>query len=105
MLSEANILAMKLNAISISGQRSKDFIDIYYALEKYDIRQLLSFYQKKYNQKGDTHVLKSLIYFDDADLSDWPVLIKNPGLKWSMVKERIENEVLALMRSGIRDKD
>ena len=32
ILSLPDIIAMKLNAISTSGQRSKDFIDIYYLL-------------------------------------------------------------------------
>ncbi|OFX23735.1 MAG: hypothetical protein A2041_09685 [Bacteroidetes bacterium GWA2_31_9b] len=65
ILSEPDIIAMKLNAISTSGQRSKDFIDIYFALEKCQISSMLSFYQKKYSQHGDMQVLKSLIYFDD----------------------------------------
>ena len=98
LLSEPDILAMKLNAISISGQRSKDFIDVYYALDHYDIRKIISFYQQKYNQERETHVLKSLIYFKDADLTDWPVLIKNPTLKWSTVKERIEKEVFSIVK-------
>lgn len=103
LISEPDIIAMKLNAISISGQRSKDFIDIYYALDHYNIKKIISFYQQKYNQQGETHILKSLIYFKDTDLSDWPVLIKNPSLKWSAVKERIEKEVFSYINSGIGD--
>ena len=95
LYSEPDIIAMKLNAISVSGQRSKDFIDLYYALEKYDVGQMLSFYRQKYNQPGDMHILKSIIYFDDVDLSDWPVLLKDPDLNWSAVKKRIEKAVLA----------
>lgn len=34
MLSVEDIIAMKLNAITVSGQRVKDFIDIYYLLNK-----------------------------------------------------------------------
>lgn len=99
MLSEPDIIAMKLNAISTSGQRSKDFIDIYFALEskKYSLANMLKFYQKKYSQLGDMHVLKSLMYFDDVDLSDWPVLLKKPHLKWLEISERIEREVLQLL--------
>ena len=99
ILSEPDIIAMKLNAISTSGQRSKDFIDIYFALEskKYSLADMLRFYQTKYSQHGDMHVLKSLMYFDDIDLSDWPVLLKNPHLKWMEISERIEREVLQLL--------
>jgi len=98
ILSEPDIIAMKLNAISISGQRSKDFIDIYFALEKYQISSMLSFYQKKYSQHGDMQVLKSLVYFDDVDLSDWPVLIKETELTWALIKKRIEKEVLHFIK-------
>jgi hypothetical protein len=94
MLSMPDIAAMKLNAISTSGQRSKDFIDIYYLLDHFDIAEILTFYKTKYLQENDTFVLKSLIYFDDVDLSDWPVLVKDPDLKWNTVKKRLEKAVL-----------
>jgi len=94
ILSVPDIIAMKLNAIATSGQRSKDFIDIYYLLKKYNVGKMLEFYQEKYKQQNVAFVLKSLIYFDDVDLADWPVLIENPTLKWADVKKRIEEVVL-----------
>jgi hypothetical protein len=94
VLSEPDIIAMKLNAISTSGQRSKDFIDIFYLLDKYDIASMLDFYKTKYDQQNDTVILKSLIYFDDVDLSDWPVLLLNPNLKWADVKKKIDRAVM-----------
>jgi hypothetical protein len=104
MLSEPDIIAMKLNAISVSGQRSKDFIDIFFAMEndRYSVADMLKFYQTKYSQEGEMHILKSLIYFDDVDLSDWPVLIRRPGLKWSDVCNRINKKVLHFMKTGGR---
>jgi hypothetical protein len=98
ILSEEDIIAMKLNAIMTSGQRIKDFIDIYFLLEKYDISDMVKFYKTKYNQDNDALVLKSLIYFDDVDNSDWPILIKNPDLKWGGIKKRIEDVVLRYVR-------
>jgi hypothetical protein len=102
ILSEPDIIAMKLNAISVSGQRSKDFIDIYFILEehKYSMADLIRFYQMKYSQDGDMHVLKSLIYFNDVDLSDWPVLLRKTHLKWNDVCKKIEKEVLLLLKEG-----
>jgi hypothetical protein len=100
VLSLEDIIAMKLNAIMTSGQRIKDFIDIYFLLEKYGIDEMLNFYKSKYNQGNDALVLKSLIYFEDADISDWPVMIKNPLLKWDDVKMRIENAVLKYVRKS-----
>ncbi len=96
ILSEPDILAMKLNATSISGQRTKDFIDIYFVMKdnKYSLTDILDFYKKKYKQDSDMHVLKSLIYFDDIDLSDWPVLIRNKNLKWEEIKLFLEKEVI-----------
>lgn len=101
LLSEPDIIAMKLNAISVSGQRSKDFIDIFFSMEndRYLIADMLKFYQTKYNQHGEMHVLKSLIYFDDVDLSDWPVLLKKQGLKWSEVCTKINRKVLLFMKT------
>ena len=100
ILSEPDIIAMKLNAIATSGQRSKDFIDIFFFLDnnKYGIGDMLKFYQAKYSQQGDMHVLKSLLYFDDVDLSDWPILLSKPHLKWSTIKKKIENEVLRFLK-------
>jgi len=98
MLSMQDIAAMKFNAISTSGQRSKDFIDIYYLLEYFDLKTMLSFYRTKYNQENDTFILKSLIYFDEVDLSDWPVLVKKPNLKWNDVKRRLEKSVMQYIK-------
>jgi hypothetical protein len=100
LLSEPDIIAMKLNAISVSGQRSKDFVDIYFILDsnKYSLEDMVKFYQIKYSQQSDMHVLKSLMYFDDIDLSDWPVLLKNRPLQWSDVRIRIEKEVMLLVK-------
>src|SRR6185312_6797690 len=97
LLSEQDIIAMKLNAVSISGQRSKDFIDIYYALNHFSIKEIISFYAEKYRQLNSTHVIKSLIYYDDVDLADWPVMLKDPGLKWDNVKQKLRQAVMSLL--------
>lgn len=98
ILSEEDIIAMKLNAIMTSGQRVKDFIDIYFLLDKFDIADMVRFYKYKYNQENDGLILKSLIYFDDVDNSNWPILIKNPGLKWGGIKKRIEDVVMQYVK-------
>lgn len=100
ILSEPDIIAMKLNAISSSGQRSKDFIDIYFILEekRFSVAEMLKFYRSKYQQESDMHILKSLIYFGDVDLADRPVLIKKSHLRWDDVKKIIEEEVLSYIK-------
>lgn len=89
MLSLQDILAMKLNAITTSGQRVKDFIDIYYLLQKFSLAEMIGFYKSKYKQYNEVNVLKSIVYFDDVDLADWPHLISDPKLKWDEVKRKL----------------
>jgi len=87
MLSLPDIIAMKLNAIATSGQRVKDFIDVYYLLDKYSISDMVDFYKTKYSQYNEVNILKSLVYFDDVDLSDWPQIIADPELEWNKVRQ------------------
>ncbi|MFN8206735.1 MAG: nucleotidyl transferase AbiEii/AbiGii toxin family protein [Bacteroidales bacterium] len=96
LLSIADIAAMKMNAIITSGQRVKDFIDVYFLLEEKicSIADFLQYYHTKYQQSNDMLVLKSLVYFGDVDLADWPVLIKKPNLTWETVRKTIEKAVL-----------
>jgi hypothetical protein len=93
LLSVEDILAMKLNAIAVSGQRSKDFIDLYFALPEYSLDSLLQFYKQKYDQGSVGHILKSLVYFEDVDLVDWPVMLRDNNLKWKNVTGKLEKEV------------
>ena len=89
ILSTEDIIAMKLNAIATSGQRIKDFVDIYFLLEIYSIGQMISFYKKKYTEYNEVLVLKSITWFDDVIENDWPVILNQPGLKWEDVKRGI----------------
>ncbi len=92
-LSTQDIIAMKLNAISGSGQRVKDFIDIYYLLRKFSLEQMIGFYKEKYTQYNEVSVLKSLVYFDDIDFGDWPEMLTEQELKWDAVKNKLEKTV------------
>ncbi len=89
LYSQADIAAMKVNAIAGNGTRSKDFIDLYFLVNKYSISQILKFYQTKYNDRNTFHALKSLNYFDEVDLADWPVLI-NKKVTWEKIKITID---------------
>lgn len=91
MLSSEDIVAMKLNAISVSGQRVKDFIDIFYLLDEYSVEEMIGFYKIKYSQYNEVNVLKSLTWFEDVDLSDWPVILKTPKLKWGTITKKIKD--------------
>ncbi len=101
MLALQDITAMKLNAIAVSGQRVKDFIDIFYLLQKFTLEQMVGFYKEKYTQYNELTVLKSLVYFDDIDFSDWPVLVSEPGLRWETVKKRLETSVKDYLKQNL----
>ena len=66
MLSMEDICAMKLNATN-SGQRLKDFIDVYYLLEHFSIAQMLEFYHEKYPHMNEIIPLRAITFFDDID--------------------------------------
>ena len=98
MLSVEDIIAMKLNAIAVSGQRVKDFIDIYYLLEHYSMAEMISFYKLKYTQYNEVNVLKSLTWFEDVDLTDWPVILKSPKMKWGVVMKKIKTSTTSYLK-------
>ncbi|HRY32185.1 MAG TPA: nucleotidyl transferase AbiEii/AbiGii toxin family protein [Bacteroidales bacterium] len=93
-----DIIAMKLNAISASGQRIKDFADIYFLLSQYTIADMLGFYRMKYQQKQINHVLKSLVYFKDVNESEWPLVMPGHSLRWQSVTKKLEKAVLEYLR-------
>ncbi len=93
LLSVEDITAMKLNAISGNGTRSKDVIDIYFILKQFTIENILSFYTKKYNSRNNLHVIKSLNYFDEINLADWPEMILEKHLNLSDVKKDIQDKI------------
>ena len=98
MLSIEDIIAMKLNAIAVSGQRVKDFIDIFFLLESFTVKQMVEFYKKKYSLYNEANVLKSLCWFEDVDISGWPILLRDPTLKWDSIKKTLEIAVLSYLK-------
>jgi len=96
-----DIGAMKLSAAA--GRWSKkDFFDIYELLEHYTLSELLWWYHTKYTQIDSYHVLRALMYFDDADWQPDPLMIKD--YTWSMVQDKITTEVKDYM-DGARNSD
>jgi hypothetical protein len=93
MLSVQDIIAMKLNAISVSGQRVKDFIDIFFLLKNFKLEEMISFYVEKYTQYSEFNVLRSLIYFEDIDFTEWPVMVIERELTWEEIKDQLETTV------------
>ncbi len=94
-----DIAAMKLNAIAGNGTRSKDFIDIYFILKQYSVNEILEFYRIKYKTRNLMHIVKSLIYFEEINVQDWPVMILENNLSLAHVKKTIEKQVKNFSKS------
>jgi len=90
MASLQDIAAMKLHAITGRG-RKKDFIDFYFLLQHFSLKQMIEFYQKKYPQNSLFMVMRSLSYFNDADPDSMPTMFIDVG--WEDVKSKIRNEI------------
>ena len=90
MLSQDDIIAMKVNAITVNRSRIKDFIDIYFLLKHHSFSDIITCYKKKYSQRNDLHAIKSLCYFEDIDQKqDWPKLFKEKDLSLETIKNSI----------------
>jgi hypothetical protein len=89
MVSMLDICAMKLNAIASSGQRQKDFYDLYFLLTHYSLQDMLDAYEIKYPSSNLSIPLKALIWFEDIDFEvEKPRLIKKVSFK--EVRMRLE---------------
>jgi len=87
--SKEDIAAMKINAISGNGTRAKDFVDLYFLLKEFSMEDLLGFYAEKYSQRNTFHALKSIIYFDDMDVTAWPNMIREKELSVEKLKKEL----------------
>lgn len=87
-----DIACTKLQTIGMRGSK-KDFIDIYFILKKYPLKKLFKNLDKKYSQSdfSRTHILKSLVYFKDAEPQPMPKMHKN--VKWDQIKNEIITKV------------
>ena len=81
-----DIAAMKLAAITGRGTK-KDFIDLFFLLKQFTLKEMLSFYENKYADGSIFLVMKSLTYFDDADRDQSPVMLQQ--INWTEIKTTI----------------
>lgn len=93
LLSLEDIAAMKLNAISGRGSK-KDFIDLYFLLKTFSLKEMIGLYNEKYEDGSQFLVLKSLAYFEDAEKEGMPIMTK--PLNWEDVKNTILRETVKL---------
>lgn len=98
LASTADIAAMKLAALVDRGTK-RDFIDLYFLIkEKYNLETIFNFYNKKYQKLSENSysILKALKYFEDAEESEMPKMIKK--VSWEEVKRFFEKEIKKLAK-------
>jgi hypothetical protein len=70
-LGQRDIAAMKLRAIENSGNRAKDFVDIYCLLHELTLEDMFDCYKIKYGANDIYSAKRSLGYFDDVLDESW----------------------------------
>ena len=86
-----DISAMKLSDILSRGTK-KDFVDLFFLLKIFRLKQTFNFYEEKFKTEGYQYTLmRSLQYFTDADQDPLPKM-KEP-VEWDQVREFITGEV------------
>ena len=85
-----DIAAMKIAAIVNRGTK-KDFIDLYTLLQSFSLDNILDMYSRKYSDGSLFIVMKSLIYFDDAETDPMPNVLNDTT--WEDVKDCLRTVV------------
>ncbi|HOK41898.1 MAG TPA: nucleotidyl transferase AbiEii/AbiGii toxin family protein [bacterium] len=87
-----DIACMKLSAIC-SRSSKKDFVDLYFLLQKFSLKLLLEKFYQKYGKDvvNEYQLLKAMIYFEEAENEPMPMLLEN--IKWEKIKESIIEKV------------
>jgi hypothetical protein len=87
-----DIACTKLQTVSMRGSK-KDFVDLHFLLDIYSLPELLEKAKSKYSavDYNQAHILKSLVYFEDADAQPMPRMIKD--VNWDVIKSRMITEV------------
>lgn len=90
LASMPDIVAMKLAAITNRGTK-KDFIDLAFLLKHYDLAQMLDFYRSKFTDGSPFLVIKSLVYFEDAQEDPMPFMLH--PMTWDQARDTITKTV------------
>ena len=83
-----DIACTKLQTVGMRGSR-KDFIDIFFLLKEMTLETLFTYTKEKYAESdySETHILKSLVYFDDAEVQPMPRM--HIDVSWEQIKQTI----------------
>ena len=79
-----------LKRIQCRGSK-KDFIYLAFLLERFSLKEIVAWYRMKYPQGSEYLVLRSLVYFDDAEDDPMPRMLK--PMRWEAAKAGIQQAV------------
>lgn len=104
LASAEDITAMKIEAIIERGTK-RDFVDIYYSIKSFGLKQVLEFTQKKYPEAfNEQNSLNALMYFKDAEAiqKDRKRIYLCENIEWKDIKAGITQEVKKYQLSLIK---
>ena len=81
---------MKFAAL-LGRSTKKDYYGIYFLLQQFSLDEIMEFYKQRFKQTEVVHVLRSLVYFVEADVSEEPEMLAN--VTWKEVKLFITKRV------------
>ena len=93
LVSLPDLAAMKLNAIANRGAK-KDFFDWALLLDHFTLQQMIGIFSEKYPATDPFTVIRSLVWFVDAEMEPDPVSLT--GLTWELVKAKASQAVATL---------
>ena len=94
LASVQEIAAMKVRAIVGRGTR-KDFVDLYYLLQHFTMKEILDLFFKKYPDVNDFVAIRSLTYFEDAEQAPMPLM--HTSDTWNAMKAYISKSVMGIL--------
>ena len=76
----------------MSRAEKKDFVDLYFILQRYSLKEILETAKNKFKNTNDSLFLKAITFFDD--LEDQPLkFCLNQEIKFSQVKKYLIKSV------------
>ncbi|RKZ24580.1 hypothetical protein DRQ20_06810, partial [bacterium] len=81
-----DIMEEKIKTLPQRGGK-KDFYDVYFCFQRTGIEEGIKIFKKRFSGTGINyyHVLKSMVYFEDAEREPQPVLLKH--VEWEEIKK------------------
>jgi len=96
-----DIGCMKIDAISSRGKK-RDFIDLYFICKKVlSLDKLFKLFKRKYESVNYNliHILKSLVYFEDAQKEPMPKM--TVPISWEQVKKFFKSEISTIKTDNL----